>query len=90
MCDQSVSQSCGFGLNVCLAEPPVALRRDDGGVPENLLKRRKAASRLKPPARERISLAAVKKIFGHDRLSTTTIYLNLTNEHIVQEYEAKW
>jgi integrase/recombinase XerD len=37
-----------------------------------------------------ISLAAVKKILGHDRLSTTEIYLNLTDRHIQEEYEAKW
>jgi integrase/recombinase XerD len=36
------------------------------------------------------SLAALKKILGHDRLTTTEIYLNLTDEHIVQEYEQKW
>jgi integrase/recombinase XerD len=36
------------------------------------------------------SLAALKKIPGHDRLTTTEIYLNLTDEHIVQEYEQKW
>jgi integrase/recombinase XerD len=37
-----------------------------------------------------ISLAAVKKILGHDRLSTTAIYLNLTDSHVVSEFEAKW
>ena len=37
-----------------------------------------------------ISLAAIQKILGHDRLSTTAIYLNLTDEHVVSEYEAKW
>jgi len=37
-----------------------------------------------------LSLAAVQKILGHDRLSTTAIYLNLTDAHIVEEYEAKW
>ena len=37
-----------------------------------------------------ISLAAVKKILGHDRLSTTEIYLNLTDRHIQEEYEQKW
>jgi len=37
-----------------------------------------------------LSLAAVQKILGHDRLSTTAIYLNLTDQHIVEEYEAKW
>lgn len=37
-----------------------------------------------------MSLAAVQKILGHDRLSTTAIYLNLTDQHIVEEFEAKW
>ena len=36
------------------------------------------------------SLAALKKILGHDRLTTTEIYLNLTDQHIVEEYERKW
>ena len=36
------------------------------------------------------SLAALKKILGHDRLTTTEIYLNLTDTHIVEEYEQKW
>jgi len=37
-----------------------------------------------------ISLATVKKILGHDQLSTTEIYLNFTNVHIQEEYENKW
>lgn len=37
-----------------------------------------------------ISLASVKKVLGHDRLSTTAIYLNLTDQHVVEEFEAKW
>jgi len=36
------------------------------------------------------SLAALKKILGHDRLSTTEIYLNLTDQHVIEEYERKW
>jgi integrase/recombinase XerD len=36
------------------------------------------------------SLAALKKILGHDRLATTEIYLNLTDQHIVEEYHQKW
>ncbi len=36
------------------------------------------------------SLAALKKILGHDRLSTTEIYLNLTDMHIQEEFEARW
>src|SRR6516162_2900262 len=37
-----------------------------------------------------ISLAAIQKILGHDRLSTTAIYLNLTDGHVLDEFEAKW
>ena len=37
-----------------------------------------------------ISLAAIQKILGHDRLTTTAIYLNLTDTHVVEEYEQKW
>ncbi|MCK4608424.1 MAG: tyrosine-type recombinase/integrase [Gammaproteobacteria bacterium] len=37
-----------------------------------------------------ISLAAVQKILGHDRLTTTAIYLNFTDAHVIEEYAAKW
>ncbi len=37
-----------------------------------------------------ISLAAIQKVLGHDRLTTTAIYLNLTDTHIVEEFEKKW
>jgi len=37
-----------------------------------------------------ISLAALQKILGHDRLATTAIYLNLTDAHVVEEFEKKW
>ena len=37
-----------------------------------------------------ISLPALKKVLGHDRLATTEIYLNLTDRHIQEEYEQKW
>ncbi len=37
-----------------------------------------------------LSLATVQKILGHDRLTTTAIYLNLTDTHIIEEYEQKW
>jgi len=37
-----------------------------------------------------ISLAAVQKILGHDRLTTTAIYLNFTDAHVVEEYTSKW
>jgi integrase/recombinase XerD len=37
-----------------------------------------------------ISLAAIQKILGHERLGTTAIYLNLTDLHVVNEYTQKW
>ncbi len=37
-----------------------------------------------------ISLAAVQKALGHDRLTTTAIYLNLTDEHVMEEFGRKW
>jgi integrase/recombinase XerD len=37
-----------------------------------------------------ISLATVQKILGHDRLTTTSIYLNFTDEHVVEEFIKKW
>lgn len=37
-----------------------------------------------------ISIAAVQKILGHDRLMTTAIYLNFTDTHVCDEFLAKW
>ena len=37
-----------------------------------------------------ISLAALQKALGHDRLETTEIYLNLSPEDAVREFESKW
>lgn len=37
-----------------------------------------------------ISIAAVQKMLGHDRLSTTEIYLNLTEGHVIDEFQEKW
>lgn len=37
-----------------------------------------------------ISLAAVQKILGHDRLTTTAIYLNFTDAHVIDEFTNKW
>ncbi len=37
-----------------------------------------------------LSLAAVQKILGHDRLTTTAIDLNLTEGHVIEESKAKW
>lgn len=37
-----------------------------------------------------ISLAAVQKMLGHDQLATTEIYLNLTEGHVIEEFQNKW
>jgi len=37
-----------------------------------------------------ISIAAVQKMLGHDRLATTEIYLNLTGSHVIEEFQNKW
>jgi site-specific recombinase XerC len=36
-----------------------------------------------------VSLAALQRALGHDRLETTAIYLNLTDEHVVAEFHEK-
>ncbi len=40
--------------------------------------------------RKGISLPALQRLLGHDRLTTTEIYLNLSPEDVIQEYEKKW
>lgn len=37
-----------------------------------------------------ISLPALQRLLGHDRLTTTEIYLNLSPEEVVREFNAKW
>ena len=37
-----------------------------------------------------ISLPALEKVLGHDRLPTIEICLNLTDRHNQEEYEQKW
>lgn len=37
-----------------------------------------------------LSLAAIQRILGHDHLSTTAIYLNLSPEEAIREYREKW
>jgi integrase/recombinase XerD len=40
--------------------------------------------------RKGISLPSLQRLLGHDHLTTTTIYLNLSPEDVISEYEAKW
>ena len=37
-----------------------------------------------------ISLPALQRLLGHDHLTTTAIYLNLSPEHVLEEFHAKW
>jgi integrase/recombinase XerD len=37
-----------------------------------------------------ISLPALQRLLGHDRLTTTEIYLNLSPEEVVWEFREKW
>ena len=37
-----------------------------------------------------ISLPALQRLLGHDDLTTTQIYLDLSPEHVIEEFEAKW
>jgi integrase/recombinase XerD len=37
-----------------------------------------------------ISLPALQRFLGHDRLATTEIYLNLSPEEAIREYREKW
>lgn len=37
-----------------------------------------------------ISLPALQRLLGHDRLTTTEIYLNLSPEEVIKEFQQKW
>lgn len=37
-----------------------------------------------------ISLVALQKVLGHDRLTTTEIYLNMSPEEALREFQEKW
>jgi integrase/recombinase XerD len=37
-----------------------------------------------------ISLPALQRLLGHDRLTTTEIYLNLSPEEVLREFREKW
>lgn len=36
-----------------------------------------------------VSIAALQRALGHDRLETTAIYLNLTDDHVIAEFRLK-
>jgi len=37
-----------------------------------------------------MSIVTVKELLGHDRIETTMIYLNLSPEHVIQDFREKW
>jgi integrase/recombinase XerD len=37
-----------------------------------------------------ISLPALQRLLGHDRLTTTEIYMNLSPEQVIEEFQRKW
>jgi integrase/recombinase XerD len=37
-----------------------------------------------------ISLPALQRLLGHDHLTTTEIYLNLSPEEVIREFREKW
>jgi len=37
-----------------------------------------------------ISLPALQRLLGHDRLTTTEIYLNRSPEEVLREFREKW
>jgi len=37
-----------------------------------------------------ISLPSLQRLLGHDRLTTTEIYLNISPEEVIKEFQGKW
>jgi len=37
-----------------------------------------------------ISLPSLQRLLGHDRLTTTEIYLNISPEEVIKEFQSKW
>jgi integrase/recombinase XerD len=78
---------------------PIKIRRVQDMVKE-IANRAKIATTVTPhilrhtfatlALQKNISLASVQKILGHDRLATTSIYLNFTDVHVVDEFSRKW
>lgn len=40
--------------------------------------------------RRGVSLVALQRVLGHDHLTTTQVYLNMSPEDVLEEYETKW
>ena len=41
-------------------------------------------------AKRNISLPSLQRLVGHDHLGTTQIYLNLSPEEVIREFNEKW
>ena len=52
----------------------------------NVLRRTLAVSAVQ----KGISLPTLQRLLGHDHLTTTEIYLNLSPEEVVREFQSKW
>src|SRR6266567_1638694 len=37
-----------------------------------------------------LSLPSLQRLLGHDRLTTTEIYLNISPEEVIKEFQSKW
>ena len=53
-------------------------------IPKKMLLRKEMVKR------EGISTRALQSLLGHDRLTTTEIYLNLSPEDAIREFLEKW
>ncbi len=40
--------------------------------------------------RKGVSMTALQRVLGHDHITTTAIYLNMSPEDVLREYETKW
>jgi len=47
-------------------------------------------ARARTAIQKGISLPALQRLLGHDRLTTTEIYLNLSPEEVLREFREKW
>jgi integrase/recombinase XerD len=75
-----------------LIEGHFALHETFGITPRTIQRMiRSIANRARITAlRKGISLPALQRFLGHDRLTTTEIYTNMSPEQVIQEFREKW
>ena len=56
------------------------------GLPPHVLRHTFAVTAVQ----KGISLPSLQRLLGHDRLTTTEIYLNLSPEEAIREFQQKW